>query len=65
MEATRVEAGSGAEVKKEVYWRWLGDEGDTQNANDTTAGIAAAATDAADLEFTVKMTAKQVISGNP
>lgn len=65
VEATRVEAGSGAEVKKEVYWRWLGDEGDTQNANDTTAGIAAAATDAADLEFTVKMTAKQVISGNP
>ena len=45
----------GTAVEQTIYWQWVG--GEDNNANDTTAGKAAA-----DLEFTVKLTAQQTIA---
>ena len=44
----------GTAVNKTIYWRWEND--DANNANDTTAGKAAA-----DLSFSVKLSAQQTI----
>ncbi|MBC8571217.1 hypothetical protein [Zongyangia hominis] len=48
-------ASVGTPVSKSIYWRWEG--GETNNANDTTAGKAAA-----DLTFTITLTAEQQLA---
>ena len=45
----------GTSVNKTIYWQWAND--DTNNTDDTTAG-----TNAADLTFTVQLTAQQSVT---
>ncbi len=51
-------ANVGSPVEKSIYWQWVG--GEDNNANDTTAGKAAA-----DITFTIKLTAQQTIATTP